>query len=83
MTEKMGLFDFLKPKSDKTPKPKFEIGTPVSEIERPDVSGLIDYYFWHYKDKEYKFHISINGKRKSRRYSGKELQELITTNPAT
>ncbi|GAB3557649.1 hypothetical protein GCM10027577_47180 [Spirosoma fluminis] len=79
----MGIFDFLKRKIDKPSKPKFEIDTPVSEIERPNVSGLIDSYFWHYKDGVYKFHISINGKRKSRQYSGKELQELIVTNPAT
>lgn len=56
------------------PKPKFEIGTSVSEVEKPEVVGLIDYCFWHHKDGQYKFHISINGKRKSRRYSDNELQ---------
>ncbi len=60
------------------PSPKFEIGEQISEIERPEIVGLIDYYFWHHKDAEYKFHISINGKRKSRRYSDNELQILST-----
>jgi hypothetical protein len=58
------------------PQPKYQIGDYVSEIQRTEIIGVIDYFFWHFKDKEYKFHISVNGKRKSRRYSDKELQFL-------
>ncbi|MCP9768038.1 hypothetical protein EGI22_08940 [Lacihabitans sp. LS3-19] len=55
------------------PQPKYQIGDCVSEIQRPEIIGIIEYLFWHFKDQEYKFHISVNGKRKSRRYSDKEL----------
>lgn len=57
-------------------KPKFEIGQNVSEIKRLEVIGVIDYYFWHFKDNEYKYQIAINAKRKSKRYSEAELKSV-------
>ena len=62
------------------PEPKFKIGDKVHEIQRPEIVGIIDCIFWHFKDNEYKFHININEKRKSKRYLESELQSVYFQN---
>lgn len=54
--------------------PDFEWGMDVQEIEHPEVCGIIDELFWHHKRNKFLYYITINGKRKSRRYSDKELR---------
>lgn len=56
------------------PTPTLIWGDEVQEIERPQIQGEIIKIQWHYKDNEYKYYISINGRPKSRRYDANELR---------
>jgi|JI8StandDraft_2_1071088.scaffolds.fasta_scaffold00559_20 hypothetical protein len=55
------------------PTPKFRIGDSVYELNKSEVKGVIDDLFWHFKRKQYVYHISINGKRKSKRLYDTDL----------
>lgn len=56
------------------PTPQFKIGDWVKEIMRPDNQGRIYDFMWHDKDAEYKYFITVNGKKKSKRYNSSELR---------
>lgn len=35
--------------------------------------GKIEMIIWHFKDKDYNYYISVDGKKKSKRYYAKDL----------
>ena len=57
--------------------PKFSWEDQIREVERPGIIGIIDDLIWHQNKSEYIYYISINGKRKSRRYMENELVKVI------
>ncbi|MEC7263578.1 MAG: hypothetical protein VXW38_07540 [Bacteroidota bacterium] len=65
----------VKPKVIKghLPTPRFIWGDMVYEKAKPDVPAVINDFFWHHKDQRYYYHITVNGKKKSKRYSENEL----------
>ena len=57
------------------PTPKFEWGNEIQEVIRPQIKGVIEKIEWHYKNQMYVYYINIDGKMKSRRYNGDELEK--------
>ncbi len=57
--------------------PEFVYGENVSPVNFPDTVGKIHTIIWHFKRKEFCYCISINGKRKSERYFGRDLLKKI------
>lgn len=55
------------------PEPQFIWKDRVQEVLRPNIEGYIEDIEWHFQEKDYKYYIIINGKRKSRRYNSQEL----------
>lgn len=53
--------------------PVFIYGDFVSPINHPDMLGKIETIIWHFKNKDYLYYISVNGKKKSKRYYAKDL----------
>ncbi|WP_318308874.1 DUF6960 family protein [Flagellimonas crocea] len=60
------------------PTPKFKWNEKIFQIGKPDVEAIIDDFFWHHKDQKYYYHITVNGKKKSKRYSENELMPINT-----
>lgn len=58
------------------PSPKFVWRDKVYEVKRDAIVCIIDDLFWHFKDAEYKYLITINGKRKSKQLDETELQHI-------
>lgn len=65
------------PKSLKHPEPAFEIGEVVQTVgdQHTFKTGLIRDRIWHHKDAEWKFYLSVDGKKVSKRYQTKDLQK--------
>lgn len=55
------------------PKPKFKWEDKVTLITKPESNGIIDDLIWHQKDHTYYYHIILDGKRKTNRYSEIDL----------
>ena len=53
--------------------PSFVYGDFVSPVNRPDIIGKIETLIWHFKDKDYNYYISVNEKKKSKRYFAEDL----------
>lgn len=56
--------------------PPFVYGDVVSPVNHPDMIGKIQTIIWHFKDKDYNYYISVNGKKKSKRYYAEDLISL-------
>lgn len=56
------------------PKPIFEWGEKVQELERPQIRGIIEDLIWHQNKNDFLYNISVDGKRKSRQYRSDELR---------
>ena len=51
------------------PTSNYKWNEKVFENSKPTLEARIEDILWHHKEQKYYYHISINGKRKSRRYS--------------
>lgn len=59
------------------PEPKFFIGDSVWVLTKGNImKASIVYFFWHYNRKEYVYTITVNGKKKSKRYFGDDLEPV-------
>lgn len=58
--------------------PIFIYGDFVSPANHPDTIGKIETIIWHFKNNEYNYYISVNGKKVSKRYDEKELIPCCT-----
>lgn len=57
----------------KVNNPKFQIGNKVRLVNKVDVVGEIVDINWHFKENEPLYFISINSKRKSKRYMDEDF----------
>lgn len=60
--------------------PVFIYGELVSPVKHSDIIGKITDIIWHFKNYEYNYYISVNGKKKSKRYYSDDLfkvEEII------
>lgn len=48
----------------------------VKILEKPNCKAIVDDFFWHSKDEEYKYYLIIDGKRKSKYYTSKDFETL-------
>lgn len=53
--------------------PDFIYGDIVSPINHFDVVGKIETIIWHFKNNDFNFYISVDGKMKSKRYYANDL----------
>ncbi len=53
--------------------PQFMNGDLVSPVNHPDMVGVIRGIGWHFKNQDYMYFISVNGRKKSKRYYDKDL----------
>ena len=56
--------------------PAFIYGELVSPVEHSDIIGKITDIIWHFKDNDYNYYISVNGKKKSKRYYAEDLIKI-------
>ena len=67
---------FFRVKSDifkNVPMPKFHIGQKVSIINNSGADVVISDIMWHYDKKEHYYFITVNGKKKTKRYFETEI----------
>ena len=57
--------------------PRFVYGEQVSPRNHPDMTGVIIEIRWHFKRNCYFYTISVNGKKKSKRYFDDDLISMI------
>ena len=55
--------------------PEFVYGDFVSPVNHSDIKGKIESIIWHFKNMDYIYYISVNGKKKSKRYYAKDLMK--------
>lgn len=53
--------------------PQFMNGDLVSPANHPDIVGVIREIGWHFGRQEYLYFISVNGRKKSKRYYDRDL----------
>lgn len=53
--------------------PQFMKGDLVSPVNHPDMIGVIQEIGWHFNCQEYLYFISVNGRKKSKRYYDRDL----------
>ena len=53
--------------------PQFMNGDLVSPVNHPDMVGVIRGIGWHFENQDYMYFISVNGRKKSKRYYDKDL----------
>lgn len=56
--------------------PEFLYGEKVRLCNHPERTGLIVEIRWHFRKKQYLYKVSVNGRIKSKRYYGEDLQKL-------
>lgn len=56
--------------------PVFVYEELVSPVGHPDVIGRVTDIIWHFKNMDYNYYISVNGRKKSKRYYSQDLQKL-------
>ena len=56
--------------------PVFTYGEKVSPANHPDMEGCIRDIVWHYDNKDYMYYVSVNGRKKSKRYYSVDLLKL-------
>jgi len=56
--------------------PIYVYGDAVKILTKPNCEAIIDDLFWHSKDEEYKYYLIVDGKKKSKYYSHKDLKFL-------
>ena len=56
------------------PAPKYHIGDRVELLQNSVSNLVISDIMWHYEKKEHYYHISVNGKKKSKRYFEAEFR---------
>jgi hypothetical protein len=61
------------------PTPAYNWSENVYEISKLEIKAQIDDLFWHHTKREFLYYLKINGKRKSKRFSEKELKSLDKT----
>lgn len=54
-------------------KPPFVYGELVSPINHPELTGQIESIVWHFKNNDFNFYITIDGKRNRKRYYANDL----------
>ena len=57
-------------------EPVFVYGEIVSPVTHSGVIGEIADIVWHFKNDDYNYYISVNGKKKSKRYYSDDLLKL-------
>ena len=57
--------------------PVFVYGELVSIVEHSDTIGRIKDIIWHFKNHDYNYYITINGRKKSKRYYSGDLCNLV------
>lgn len=55
--------------------PEFVYGDFVSLANHSDIKGKIETISWSFKNMDYIYYISVNGKKKSKRYYAKDLMK--------
>jgi hypothetical protein len=55
------------------PFPKFIWNEKVIQKSKPEIEAIIDDFIWHQNHQQYYYHIYVNGKRKSKRYTENDL----------
>lgn len=53
--------------------PQFTDGELVSPVNHPEMVGVIRGIGWHFEKQEYMYFITVNGRKKSKRYYYKDL----------
>lgn len=55
--------------------PAFVYGDLVSPVSHPDMIGTVREIVWHFKNKDYNYYITVNGRKKGKRYYVYDLIE--------
>lgn len=55
--------------------PAFVYGDFVSPVNHPDMIGIVREIVWHFENKDYNYYITVNGRKKSKRYYADDLIE--------
>ncbi len=53
--------------------PRFTDGQLVSPVSHPEMAGVIRGIGWHFEKREYMYFITVNGRKKSKRYYDNDL----------
>lgn len=53
----------------------FVYGDLVSPVDHPEMIGTVREIVWHFKNKDYSYYITVNGRKKSKRYYADDLIE--------
>lgn len=56
------------------PSPKFKWDDKVILTANPEIKGVVDDLIWHQKDQKYYYQITIDNKKKSKRYDETDLR---------
>ena len=55
--------------------PTFEYGDLVSPVDHPDMLGTVREIVWHFKNMDYNYYITVNGRKQSTRYYTDDLMK--------
>lgn len=58
--------------------PVFTYSEKVSPVNHPDMEGSIRDIVWHFKNNDYNYYISVDDRKKSRRYYSVDLLRFPT-----
>lgn len=53
--------------------PQFFSGELVSPVNHPEIFGVIREIGWHFNNQDYMYFITVNGRKRSKRYYNKDL----------
>ena len=57
--------------------PAFEYGDLVSPDNHSDLIGTVSEIVWHFKNRDYNYYITVNSRKKSKRYYADDLIKRI------
>ena len=60
------------------PSPDFIWGDDVCIISKPNSKAIVEDLFWHHNKDEFLYHLKVDGKKKSKRYSKDDLKKRST-----
>jgi len=53
--------------------PRFVYGEAVSPVNHPELTGVIRVIGWHFKNQDYMYLLTVDGRKKSKRYYSCDL----------
>lgn len=65
------------------PEPKYKFKEDVLVREKEFLVGEITDIMWHFSKKEYYYFLSVNGKKKGKRYFENELEKVVNNKKDT